>query len=107
MTVVSRCDEALHEIDRLGLLVMQGRRIRSVIGILAGAPISSSWWSHPASHEMYLCLERIGGSPDVLVCRLIAGKVTYLHRRLWPAFLSVALAEDEWQTAGLSRAELT
>ncbi|HEV2227206.1 MAG TPA: hypothetical protein VGR56_10435, partial [Nitrososphaerales archaeon] len=30
------------------------------------------------------------------------GKVTYLHRRLWPDFLTVATAKEDWQLRGLS-----
>jgi hypothetical protein len=29
-------------------------------------------------------------SPDVLVCRLVDGKITYVHRRIWPALVSFA-----------------
>src|SRR5207244_8504645 len=28
--------------------------------------------------------------PEVLVCKLIDGKVTYVHRRLWPALVKLA-----------------
>jgi hypothetical protein len=29
-------------------------------------------------------------SDDILVCRLIGGKITYVHRRLWPALVRLA-----------------
>jgi hypothetical protein len=32
----------------------------------------------------------IRGSPDILVCRLVDGKITYVHRRLWPAVVRLA-----------------
>jgi hypothetical protein len=32
----------------------------------------------------------IGDSADVLVCKLVAGRVTYVHRRLWPALVKLA-----------------
>jgi hypothetical protein len=35
-------------------------------------------------------LEKITESPDVLVCRLVDGKVTFVHRRLWPALVRLA-----------------
>ena len=34
--------------------------------------------------------EAISESPDVLVCKLVDGKVTYVHRRLWPALVKLA-----------------
>ena len=29
-------------------------------------------------------------SAEVLVCRLVKGKITYVHRRLWPALVKAA-----------------
>jgi hypothetical protein len=59
---------------------------------VAGGPIRGSWWGHPKGNEIFLCSRAVRESPDVLVCRLMGGKVTYIHRRLWPAL--VRLAEE-------------
>jgi hypothetical protein len=61
----------------------------SLAECIAGAPITGSWWSHPASHEIYDITQRIRHSRAVLVCGL-AGRVTYIHRRLWPQFIRLA-----------------
>jgi hypothetical protein len=37
----------------------------------------------------------------VLLAKLLSGKVTMVHRRLWPALLTVASAREPWQTEGL------
>jgi hypothetical protein len=37
-----------------------------------------------------LCSRAVRNSGDVLVCRLVDGKVTYVHRRLWPALVRLA-----------------
>jgi hypothetical protein len=29
-------------------------------------------------------------SKDVCVCRIVGGKITYVHRRLWPALVRIA-----------------
>jgi hypothetical protein len=29
-------------------------------------------------------------SDEVLVCRVVGGKITYVHRRLWPALVCIA-----------------
>jgi hypothetical protein len=84
------------------MLVMQDKLLPSVVGIITGERLTTSWWNHPKGREIFRCLERLGEDPDVLVSRLIGGKVTYLHRRLWPAFLAVATADEPWQTRGLS-----
>ena len=58
--------------------------------IIAGEPIKGSWWGHPKSHQIFAILEVLTESEDVLVCRLINGKITLVHRRLWPALVRVA-----------------
>jgi hypothetical protein len=35
--------------------------------------------------------------------KLISGKVTFVHRKLWPALLAIGMAREPWQTNGLSR----
>ena len=64
--------------------------VPSLAVAIAGGPISGSWWSHPRSHEIFEITRTIRGSEDVLVCRLVKGKVTFVHRRLWPALVRVA-----------------
>ena len=49
-----------------------------------------SWWAHPKGHEIFRLSRAIRGSADVLVCRLVDGKITYVHRRLWPALVRLA-----------------
>jgi hypothetical protein len=39
----------------------------------------------------------------VLLTKLVSGKTTWIHRRLWPALLAAAGSREAWQTEGLSR----
>ena len=48
---------------------------------------------------IFRCSRAIRESADVLVCRLVAGKVTYIHRRLWPALVRLAGRFDADQLA--------
>jgi hypothetical protein len=57
---------------------------------IAAEPIKGSWWAHPKSHQIFAVLQTVADSDDVLVCRLVNGKVTFVHRRLWPALVRVA-----------------
>jgi hypothetical protein len=57
---------------------------------IAGAPIKGSWWGHPAGKQIFAILEQVVDSGQVLVCRLIDGKLTLVHRRLWPLLACVA-----------------
>jgi hypothetical protein len=64
--------------------------VRSLAEAIAGKPIRGSWWSHPRGHEIFALTRAVRDSEDVLVCRLVHGKITYVHRRLWPALVRVA-----------------
>ena len=57
---------------------------------IIGVPIKGSWWAHPKSRQIYAVLSAVTESDQVLVCRLIGGKVTLVHRRLWPSLVRLA-----------------
>src|SRR5258708_20142421 len=57
---------------------------------IAGEPIKGSWWAHPKSHQIFAILQQLDDSPDILVCRFLGGRVTYIHRRLWPAIVKLS-----------------
>jgi hypothetical protein len=62
----------------------------SMAEMIAGEPIRGSWWGHPAGHAIFAALNSLAESPDVVRTRLLNGKVTLVHRRLWPALVRVA-----------------
>ncbi|HUA79437.1 MAG TPA: hypothetical protein VL997_03625 [Dyella sp.] len=67
---------------------------------IAGEPIKGSWWAHPKSHQIFAILQKLAESPDILVCRFVDGKVTLVHRRLWPALVRLA---DRFEPARLAQ----
>ena len=78
-------------------LIEQGMLLESAHGpipnvaeLVAGEPIRGSWWSHPSSHAIFDALNVLADSPDVVRTRLVNGKVTLIHRRLWPALVRLA-----------------
>lgn len=73
-------------------VVLQAARgpVPSLAETIAGGPIRGSWWGHPKGHEIFHVAEAMCESPEVLVCKLVEGKVTYIHRRLWPALVKLA-----------------
>ena len=64
--------------------------IPNVAQLVAGEPITGSWWGHRASHEIFEAINRLADSPDVARMRLVNNKITLVHRRLWPALLRLA-----------------
>ena len=57
---------------------------------IVGERIGGSWWAHPKSRQIFAVLQAVTDSEDILVCRLVGGKVTLVHRRLWPELVRAA-----------------
>ena len=74
-----------------GMLLQSARGpLPNVAELVAGEPIKGSWWAHPKSHDIFAALNELSDSPDVVRLRLVRGKVTLVHRRLWPALVRAA-----------------
>src|SRR6266436_3235392 len=83
--------QAIAFVKANGVVLESGRGpVPSLAEAIAGARIRGSWWAHPKANTIFLCSRAIRESADVLVCRLAGGKVTYVHRRLWPALVRLA-----------------
>src|SRR5713226_5093675 len=83
--------QAIAFVKANGVVLESGRgAVPSLAEAIAGAPIRGSWWAHPKANTIFLCSRAIRESADVLVCRLAGGRVTYVHRRLWPALVRLA-----------------
>ena len=74
---------------------------------VAGEPIRGSWWGHPSGHEIFAVLTRVMSSSDVIATRLINGKVTLVHRRLWPALARLAERFPEDRLAAVNEEHTT
>ena len=64
--------------------------IPNVAELAVGEPIRGSWWAHPRSHEILAVLNELADSPEVARLRLIRGKITFVHRRIWPALVRLS-----------------
>jgi hypothetical protein len=83
--------QALGFVKVNGITLESGRGpAPSLAQTIAGEAIRGSWWAHPKGPVIFRNSRAIRASKDVLVCRLIGGKVTYVHRRLWPALVRLA-----------------
>jgi hypothetical protein len=87
--------EALDFVKRHGAVLESARgSVPSLAQAIAGEPIRGSWWGHPKGNQIYMLLNDVSDSPDVMRCRLVDGKITLVHRRLWPALVKMASAFD-------------
>jgi len=79
---------ALAFVEKHGVVLVSARSaVPPLVEAIAGAPIRGSWWAHPKGREIFRILQAVSDSPDVLVCRLVDGKLSLVHRRLWPALV--------------------
>ena len=78
-------------VERHGVVLASAKgSVPSVAEAVAGEPIRGSWWGHAKGSEIFHALGVLDDSPDVLSFKLIDGKNTYVHRRLWPALVRLA-----------------
>ena len=83
--------EAMAFIEEHGVVLVSAKGpVPRLTEAIAGEPIKGSWWGHPKGQQIFIILELVTESADVLVCRLVKGKVTLVHRRLWPALVRLA-----------------
>lgn len=84
-------DQALRFIHQRGVVLESARGSASVLAdAVLGTRRHGSWWGHRRAKEFFRLTRHIRAHPDVLVCRLVEGKITYVHRRLWPALARLA-----------------
>ena len=94
--------QALTFVKTHGVVLESGRgAVPSLVEAVAGELIRGSWWGHPKGRDIFRCSRDIRESADVLVCRLVGGKVTYVHRRLWPALVRLAERFDADRLAAI------
>ncbi|MFQ5552697.1 MAG: hypothetical protein ACE5EW_03145 [Thermoplasmata archaeon] len=94
--------KALEWLEQHGILLVVDPLLPSVTTVVTGESLKGSWWGHPQSHAIFAVVERLEGYGKALRTKLVSGKVTFVHRRLWPALAGVAAAREPWQVKGLS-----
>jgi hypothetical protein len=83
--------EAISFIQEHGVVLASAKGpVPRLTELIVNEPIKGSWWAHPKSRQIFAALQAVAESEDVLVCRLVKGKVTFIHRRLWPALVRAA-----------------
>ena len=87
----------LDSIDPVAIVRRRGVVLQSARGpspslaeLVAGAPIRGSWWGHPRNHEIFDAINRARSSSAIVATPLVRGKVTLVHRRLWPPLVRLA-----------------
>jgi hypothetical protein len=75
-------------VENQGLMLASARGgIPNVAEAVAGAPIVGGWWAHPKGKAIFAALSEIDDSVDIRCFKLVDGKITFAHRRVWPALV--------------------
>lgn len=97
-------DKVFRELEKSGLLLVSDQFFPSIAFTIAQTKRKGSWWSFPEAHTIFAINEMLEAHPDVLIMKLISGKVTFVHRELWSRIYSIGIARENWQTKALSPA---
>jgi hypothetical protein len=86
-----RAKDSIAFVKRHGFALESARGpVPNLAEAIAGERICGGWWKHPKRRDIFAATRAVRDSADVLVCRLLGGKVTFIHRRLWPAIVRLA-----------------
>ena len=84
-------EAALSFVRQQGMVLLSAKgAVPRLTEAIAGEAIKGSWWGHPKGRQIFAILRKLDESPEILVCRFLGGRVTYVHRRLWPAVVKLA-----------------
>lgn len=96
-------EDLLERLQEFDLLLDADPKFPSVTGLVIGDTGGRSWWAHPQAKQMYGLSCGLRDHPDVLLLKLISGKLTFVNRPLWPAIVAIGTAREPWQMEGLSK----
>ena len=87
--------QAVNIVREHGIMLESARGpVPSLASTAAGEQVPGNWWGHEKRYHIWHAINAIResgvGQADVLVCRLMRGKVTYVHRDLWPALVRLS-----------------
>ncbi len=61
-----------------------------------------SWWGHPSGGAIHNESNKLADRTDVVVLKLLNGKVTFALDKLWPHIYAVGTCGEPWQISGMN-----
>ena len=95
-------NEVFAQLERDGFLLLSDSKLPNVSRMIAGENLRGSWWSNDNAHTIFAVGELLEDHQDVLIMKLISGKVTFVHRELWNRIYSIGVAREDWQLKKMS-----
>jgi hypothetical protein len=90
--------------ERVATLTKTGE-LPSLVEEVAGEPVRGSWWSHPKGKLIFNVASGLEETEVVLVTRLVAGKVTFVHSSMWAPLLRI-VTDAKWRKERRARLDL-
>lgn len=88
--------DPLQFVEQHGVVLEGGRGPRpNLAEAITGEPMRGNWWGHKKGRLIFAATRAVRDCDQVLVCRLVDGKITCIHRRLWPAIVCLANSLDK------------
>jgi hypothetical protein len=97
-------DDPFTALKKYGLLLLNDPALPNLCRLVAGERVRGSWWAHSRAREIFRVYDALEDDLDVLIMKLVLGKVTYIHRTFWPQIVAVGRAREPWQMKDLSAA---
>jgi hypothetical protein len=57
----------------------------NLCSLIVGERLRGPWWAHPRAQEIFNVYDTLDDHPDVLITKLVSGKVTYVHGAFGPS----------------------
>jgi uncharacterized Zn finger protein len=100
-TAASHYDTVLLNLQAIGFLLESDPKLPSVCSLITGSALRGSWWSHPLAQTIFQVNERLEDHQDVLITKLVSGKVTFVHRKIWADVVTIGGSRESWQLKNL------
>jgi len=99
-------EQALRFIEETGVVLESARgRVPTFVDFVAGEPVTR-WWGHPLGRSIFRLTRVVRDSPDILICNLVDHRVTYVHKRVWPALVRLSDRFDKRDLAWIREEHL-
>lgn len=84
--------QALAFVERHGIVLESARHatLPSIAQAIAGETVRGSWWAHAQGREVFAVTRALRSAPEILTCRIVEGRISFVHERLWPALARLA-----------------
>jgi hypothetical protein len=84
--------KALAFVRKHGIVLERARGpVPCLVEAIVGEPVPGTWWSHPRARHIFEVLNVVADSREILRCRLVNDKITYVHERVWSALVRLAV----------------